>query len=178
MHDLQPETVKNVFESEPHWYYHISGKQAIYSGLTQFYQSRLCNAEKKFGEEIVRLEYAKMLFSAGFKRANFNLCKCQDWLKKTEKALADSKKDNDKIYHDPVPDVKSLTAVSKADVAKATPLPDKFGSSSAKDLFESLCPLKRTLPAHYICALIDVILGSVFLIFVILLSLVIHCLTY
>lgn len=47
------------------------------------------------------------------------------------KALLESteaKKDNDFIYHERIPDVKNLEPISKAAVAKPTPLPTKFSS--------------------------------------------------
>ena len=74
-----------------------------------------------------RLEYAKTLFSAGLERGgNGDLVKCKDWMRKTDQLLADAKKDNDFIYHERIPDVKSLAQVGKAVVAKPTsPLPDR-----------------------------------------------------
>lgn len=69
------------------------------------------------------------------------MCHCKDWLKKTEKAVAVARKDNDFIYHERIPDAKSLEPVGKALVAKATlPLPSPIGPPS-KDLFEELCPV-------------------------------------
>lgn len=74
-----------------------------------------------------RLEYAKTLFSAGLERGGSgDLLKCKDWMRKTDQLLADAKKDNDFIYHERVPDSKSLAPVGKATVAKPTsPLPDR-----------------------------------------------------
>ena len=67
-------------------------------------------------------------------------CNVSTWYNKAEKALADAKKDNDFIYHERIPDQKSLKPIGKAAVAKATPLPEKLGNSS-KILFDDLCPL-------------------------------------
>jgi programmed cell death 6-interacting protein len=44
--------------------------------------------------------------------------------------LVESKKDNDFIYHERVPDAKSLPAIGKAPLAKLLPIPDKMGQSS------------------------------------------------
>lgn len=56
------------------------------------------------------------------------------------KALLESteaKKDNDFIYHERIPDVKNLEPISKAVLAKPTPLPTKF-SSKFKGIFFKL----------------------------------------
>ena len=34
--------------------------QALYNGLSQFHQSKVCNAAKAVGEEISRLQYAQV----------------------------------------------------------------------------------------------------------------------
>jgi programmed cell death 6-interacting protein len=89
------------------------------------------------------LEYARTLFAASVERSgNPDLGKVRDWIQQNEKALAEAKKDNDFIYHEPVPEIKTLAPIGKAAVAKATsPLPTKFGTETSKDLFEELCPV-------------------------------------
>ena len=67
-------------------------------------------------------------------------CNASTWYNKAERALADAKKDNDFIYHERIPDQKTLKPIGKAAVAKATALPEKLGNSS-KVLFDELCPL-------------------------------------
>lgn len=96
----------------------------------------------KFFLHYFRLEYAKTLFTAGIERGGSSeLCNVKELLRKTERFLADAKKDNDFIYHERVPDVKSLPAIAKAAVAKPTkPLPPKLGNSQA-ELFDALCPV-------------------------------------
>lgn len=54
--------------------------------------------------------------------------------------MAEARKDNDFIYHERIPDIKSVTPIGKALLAKPLPLPERF-SSSTRDLFEKLCPL-------------------------------------
>jgi programmed cell death 6-interacting protein len=78
---------------------------------------------------------------AGIERGTHpDLCNAKEWLKRTERALTDAKKDNDFIYHERIPDEKSLKSVAKAAVAKITPMPAKLGTSD-KILFDSLVPL-------------------------------------
>lgn len=59
---------------------------------------------------------------------------------KIERNLTEAKKDNDFIYHERIPDVKSLTPIGKATLAKQLPIPERFGTNF-KDLFSGLCPV-------------------------------------
>ena len=52
MRAMQKEAVKNLWDSD--WLSIVSGKQAIYNGLAQYHQSKLCNEQKAVGEEIAR----------------------------------------------------------------------------------------------------------------------------
>ena len=52
MKNIQKESVRNLWDSS--WLPNVFGKQAIYNGLAQYYQSRVCNADKSVGEEIAR----------------------------------------------------------------------------------------------------------------------------
>ena len=52
MKSIQKESVRNLWDSS--WAPNIFGKQAIYNGLAQYFQSRVCNADKAVGEEIAR----------------------------------------------------------------------------------------------------------------------------
>jgi len=140
MKSIQKESVRNLWDSS--WAPNIFGKQAIYNGLAQYFQSRVCNADKAVGEEIARLQYAIRLFKAGIERSGLSdLCNAADWTKRCERALTEAKKDNDFIYHERIPDEKNLAPIKKAAVAKITPLPSKLGSDQDKILFDSLCPL-------------------------------------
>lgn len=141
MKSMQKDTArKSLWDS--HWMPNVAGKQAIYHGLAQYHQSRLCNANKAVGEEIARLEYAKTLFTAGIDRGGSSeLCNAKEHLRRTDQYLAEAKKDNDFIYHERIPDIKSLPSIQKAVVAKATqPLPTKLGPSTM-ELFDALCPV-------------------------------------
>jgi len=73
-----------------------------------------------------RLQCAQRLLQASIERSrNGDLGGANDWLRKTEKALAVAKKDNDFIYHERIPDEKSLSSIGRANVAKATPVPSR-----------------------------------------------------
>jgi len=51
-----------------------------------------------------------------------------DLQKRLLKALQDAEKDNNFIYHAKIPEVSSLTAISKATVARSTPLSSPLSS--------------------------------------------------
>ena len=139
MKQMQREAVRTLWDRD--WLPFISAKQAFYNGLSQYNQSKVCNANKSVGEEIARLQYAIELFTACQQRSGVNcLCNAGDWIKRANRALTDAKKDNDFIYHERIPELKSLTAIGRASVVKATPLPDKF-LPDEKELFGALMPV-------------------------------------
>jgi len=139
MKKMQYEDYRTLWPSN--WLPTICGKQALYNGLAQYHESKVCNAEKNIGEEIARLENALRLLKASMERSvHPDQCNASTWYNKAEKALAEAKKDNDFIYHERIPEYKNLKLIGKAAVAKATPLPEKLGNSS-KVLFDELCPL-------------------------------------
>ena len=77
------------------------------------------------------------------------MCNGKDWLKKSERLLADAKKDNDFIYHERIPDEKHLQSIATKALAKMTPMPEKLGTSD-KTLFDSLVavPVHQALAAY------------------------------
>ncbi|KAK6631602.1 hypothetical protein RUM44_006131 [Polyplax serrata] len=134
---FQKEILRNLWEKD--WIPIVTGKQAAYHALAEYFQSLVCKSKKLIGEEIARLEHASELIKAAQSRSG----KAQlfhDYSVKIEKNLAEAKKDNDFIYHERIPDVKSLPPIGKALLAKSLPVPEKF-SNSNRDLFEKLCPL-------------------------------------
>jgi len=136
---MQKESVRTLWDKD--WLAMVSGKQALYNGLSQYHQSKVCNAAKNIGEEISRLQYSLELFQACQARSGMpGLGGCSDWVKRATRALTDAKKDNDFIYHERIPDVKVLTAIGRAAVVKPTALPDKF-LPDTPSLFSALMPV-------------------------------------
>ena len=136
---MQKESVRTLWDKE--WLALVSGKQALYNGLSQFHQSRVCNAAKAVGEEIARLQYAQQLFAACQQRGGRPaLGGCADWSRRAERALVDARKDNDFIYHERVPEVKALASIGRAAVVKPTALPERF-LPEEKELFAALMPV-------------------------------------
>jgi len=136
---MQKESVRTLWDKE--WLPVVSGKQALYNGLSQYHQSKVCNAAKNIGEEISRLQYSLELFQACQTRSGMpSMGGCSDWVKRATRALTDAKKDNDFIYHERIPDVKQLTGIGRAAVVKPTAVPDKFLPNET-ELFSALMPV-------------------------------------
>ncbi|KAK3859625.1 hypothetical protein Pcinc_034275 [Petrolisthes cinctipes] len=134
---LQKETLKTLWDRE--WIPRVAGKQSGYHGLAQYHQSRVCNSKKAVGEEIARLKQAMELFKSAQTRSG-DTTFFEDSVGRSQRALEEAVKDNDFIYHERVPDVKTLAGIEKAVFAKPTPVAEKF-SSSFTDIFESLVPV-------------------------------------
>lgn len=133
---------KEIFRAfwDKEWVPLIAGKQAGYRAMMEFYQSLVCRNNKCIGEEIARVEHAVELFKAAQQRSNKpNLF--QEYANKAQRNLTEVKKDNDFIYHERIPDIKTLEPVGKAHVAKLVPMPEVL-SSNFKDLFEELLPVR------------------------------------
>ncbi|XP_049798045.1 programmed cell death 6-interacting protein isoform X2 [Schistocerca nitens] len=121
------------------WLPTVAGKQAAYHGISQYYQSLVCKSNKSVGEEIARLEHAHELLKAAQQRSG-RPSFFQDFVTKVQRNLAEARKDNDFIYHERIPDPKTLPPVGKAALAKPSALPDRL-SSGFKDLFAELVPI-------------------------------------
>ncbi|XP_045605030.2 programmed cell death 6-interacting protein isoform X2 [Procambarus clarkii] len=134
---LQRETLKSLWDRD--WIPRVAGKQAGYHALAEYHQSRVCNSNKTVGEEIARLRHAVELFKTAQTRSG-DATLFEVHLGRAQRSLDEAVKDNDFIYHERIPDVKTLQGIGKAPVAKPTPVPERF-SSSFTDLFESLVPV-------------------------------------
>ena len=67
---MQKESVRTLWDKE--WLPIVSGKQAFYSGLSHYFQSKVCNANKSVGEEIARLQHCIELFTACQQRSRIS----------------------------------------------------------------------------------------------------------
>lgn len=106
--------------------------------MAEFYQSLVCKSNKKIGEEIARLEHSVALFQTSQQRSGKNFF--QEVQHKAQRNLAEAKKDNDFIYHERIPDIKSVDPIGKAQPAKVLPLAQPM-SQNFKDLFSELVPV-------------------------------------
>ncbi|XP_023247874.1 programmed cell death 6-interacting protein-like isoform X2 [Copidosoma floridanum] len=132
---------KEIFRAfwDKEWIPLISSKQLAYRGISEYFQSLVCKNNKCIGEEIARLEDAVEMFKLAQTKSN-RLTFYQEYHEKSMRNLVEAKKDNDFIYHEKIPEITTLPNISKATVAKLTPLPEKF-SSNFQDLFIDLLPI-------------------------------------
>ncbi|XP_053946462.1 programmed cell death 6-interacting protein [Anastrepha ludens] len=142
---MQKESVRNIWDKE--WIPTIAGKQAGFHALTQLYQSLVCRASKKIGEEIARLRSAVELFKAAQTRSGISNY-LDEFFTRARRNLEESTKDNEFIYNEMIPDVSSLASPGKAQLAKALPLSSPM-ASNFRDIFSELVPveLHRALTA-------------------------------
>jgi len=135
---MQKETVKSLWDKS--WFSVVTGKQAMYSGLVQLYQARVCRADKTIGQEIARLQLAVDLLGKSESLLVFGDKKLMETC---EQALQEAKKDNEFIYFDKVTAVEDLGAVEAAAVVKPSTLPTKF-LTNEKDLFQDMATFDHT----------------------------------
>ncbi|NXT13057.1 PDC6I protein, partial [Prunella fulvescens] len=99
----------------------LAAKHCIMQANAEYHQSILAKQQKKFGEEIGRLQHAADLVKTVASRYD-EYINVKDLVDKINRALAAAKKDNDFIYHDRVPDLKDLESIGKASLVKSTPV--------------------------------------------------------
>ncbi len=95
----------------------------------------MCAQKKQVGEQIARLNYCLELLKQAQQRSGVPNY-FDDYVKKTNRLLAEAKKDNDFIYHERVPESNTLMPIDKvasARLAKPTPVAERM-SSNFKDL--------------------------------------------
>lgn len=95
----------------------ISAKQQAFTGLAHYYESLVCKDEKEIGPELAHLTKAQDLLSAGIASQLY-----PSELAAAQRAYQAAKKDNDFIYHERIPDVKTLPGIGKAPLAKPLPV--------------------------------------------------------
>ncbi|XP_050564838.1 programmed cell death 6-interacting protein isoform X1 [Cygnus atratus] len=118
----------------------LAAKHCIMQANAEYHQSILAKQQKKFGEEIGRLQHAADLVKTVVSRYD-EYINVKDLVDKINRALTAAKKDNDFIYHDRVPDLKDLEPIGKASLVKSTPVVVPL-SQKFMDLFEKMVPLQ------------------------------------
>ncbi|XP_078072698.1 programmed cell death 6-interacting protein isoform X2 [Mustelus asterias] len=117
----------------------LAAKHCMMQANAEYHQSILAKQQKKFGEEIGRLQHASDLVKTVASRYD-EYINVKDLSDKIARALTAAKKDNDFIYHDRVPDLKDLEPVGKATLVKPTPVSVPM-SQKFNDLFAKMVPL-------------------------------------
>ncbi|XP_006876650.1 PREDICTED: programmed cell death 6-interacting protein isoform X2 [Chrysochloris asiatica] len=126
----------------------LAAKHCIMQANAEYHQSLLAKQQKKFGEEIARLQHAAELIKTVASRYD-EYVNVKDFSDKINRALTAAKKDNDFIYHDRVPDLKDLDPIGKATLVKSTPVNVPI-SQKFTDLFEKMVPMsvQQSLAAY------------------------------
>ncbi|XP_049726730.1 programmed cell death 6-interacting protein [Elephas maximus indicus] len=126
----------------------LAAKHCIMQANAEYHQSLLAKQQKKFGEEIARLQHAAELIKTVASRYD-EYVNVKDFSDKISRALTAAKKDNDFIYHDRVPDLKDLDPIGKATLVKPTPVNVPI-SQKFTDLFEKMVPVsvQQSLAAY------------------------------
>ncbi|XP_066206673.1 programmed cell death 6-interacting protein isoform X2 [Saccopteryx leptura] len=126
----------------------LAAKHCIMQANAEYHQSILAKQQKKFGEEIARLQHAAELIKTVASRYD-EYVNVKDFSDKINRALTAAKKDNDFIYHDRVPDLKDLDSIGKATLVKSTPVNVPI-SQKFTDLFEKMVPVsvQQSLAAY------------------------------
>uniref|UniRef100_G1TEG8 Programmed cell death 6-interacting protein n=1 Tax=Oryctolagus cuniculus TaxID=9986 RepID=G1TEG8_RABIT len=126
----------------------LAAKHCIMQANAEYHQSILAKQQKKFGEEIARLQHAAELIKTVASRYD-EYVSVKDFSDKISRALTAAKKDNDFIYHDRVPDLKDLDPIGKATLVKSTPVNVPI-SQKFTDLFEKMVPVsvQQSLAAY------------------------------
>ncbi|XP_057660109.1 programmed cell death 6-interacting protein [Diorhabda carinulata] len=133
---FQRDNLKHIWDKE--WIPMIAGKQAALGAVAEFYQSLVCKANKRIGEEIARLRRSSELFKASQSRSGRTFF--GDLISKVDRNLNEATKDNDFIYHEIIPDVKALEPIGKAQPAKVLQVSHPM-SQNFNDLFSELVPV-------------------------------------
>lgn len=148
---MSREVIKGLWDKE--WIPMMNGKMMAFQGLSQYHQSRQNNEKKEIGEELCRLAEALRLCQQS--QSYFTTAGTPNAFKAEmaiiQKAYDLAKKDNDFIYHERIPDLRTLPALDRAVLAKTLPVSTPMGPRF-KDLFETLVPV----PVHQALAAYDV----------------------
>lgn len=134
---MQKDSLRSLWDKD--WVPTVAGKQAGFHAMSQLYQSLVCRSTKRVGEEISRLQDAVELFKAAQSRSG-NPQLFEEYASRANRNLTESKKDNDFIYNEMIPDVKALPSPGKAQLAKAAALSIPF-IPNGKDIFSELVPV-------------------------------------
>ncbi|BHF64408.1 Rhophilin, Rho GTPase binding protein [Sparganum proliferum] len=121
------------------WPSTLSFKASLMETYAEYYRGVAAGEEQKYGEQIARFSRASHLLKNLTSRSTRDSVK--QFSEKVKNAHNTAKKDNDLIYHDTVPDPKSLPTIGVAVVAKKTPLQLPLSGKVPKDRFSSLVPM-------------------------------------
>lgn len=129
----------NLRDLQKQWMPTLAGKQALHQAMAEYHKSVHENTQKNIGEELSRLGHSMELLKIADQRGGKEI-NVKPNLQLIQTALDKAKRENDYVYHDRVPEYKSLPLLDRAAAAKVTVI--KFPiSEDFRDLFVTLVPI-------------------------------------
>lgn len=107
--------------SQKSWLATLAGKQALFHALSEYHRGEHDATEHKVGEALARFTKAMELIKTAELRAGKEL-NLKQYTARIQTSYEKTKKDNEFVYHDRVPDFKTLPAIEPASLAKVTPI--------------------------------------------------------
>lgn len=116
------------------WIYHMDFQRECFQGASEYWQAQAVKEDalatgRGFGEEITRLARAEEIFTNALtlgksKRVHVaTLSTAETFLDAVKRMKFTAVKDNNMIYHDVVPDTRSLSEIAPIPMVKPSPLP-------------------------------------------------------
>lgn len=134
---MQNDGIRNIWAKE--WIPLIAGKQAGFHAMLYLFVSLNHRNSKEIGKEIACLQKSIDLFKAAQQRsADSSLF--VEFMSKAQKNLIESKRDNDFIYNEQIPNANDLSPPGKLVLAKLTAVLTPL-SKDFDDIFKELVPV-------------------------------------
>jgi len=136
MKAVQTDCLKDLQKT---WLPVLAGKQALFHALSEYHRGEHDLSEQKIGDALARFTKSFELIKVAEQRSSKEL-NLKPYTSRIQNAYDKAKKDNEFVYHERVPDYKTLPAIEAASLAKITPL--KYPTSEDfRDLFSTLVPM-------------------------------------
>lgn len=136
MKAVQVESLKDLQKA---WLPMLAGKQALFHALSEYHRGEHDLSEQKVGDSLARLTKALELIKLADQRGGKEI-NMKKYVNMIQGSYDKAKKDNEFVYHERVPDFKSLPTIEAASLAKVTPV--KYPcSEDFRDLFSTLVPI-------------------------------------
>lgn len=136
MKAIQTDFLKDLQKT---WLPMLAGKQALFHALSEYHRGESDMSEHRIGDALARLTKALEIIKTADQRGGKEI-NIKPYMNKIQASYDKAKKDNEFVYHERVPDYKSLPVVEGASLAKVTPL--KYPTSEDfRDLFATLVPI-------------------------------------
>lgn len=136
MKAVQVESLKDLQKT---WLSTLAGKQALYHALAEYHRGEHDLSEHKVGEALARLTKALELIKTAESRGGREI-NMKPYVNRIQASYDKAKKDNEFVYHERVPDYKTLPTIEPASLAKVIPVKYPV-SEDFRDLFSTLVPM-------------------------------------